>query len=1307
MSTNTFASLRTEGGLLPVDLLERVSRLDKELPGLRPDDYGLAPGVRVADAIVRSWNELLSVWAQFETKLDAASASDPTPDPRTFTMWTKWLLKELAFRPETATPELIDEKEYPVSHRSDDVALHLVGAGTDLDHRSSAGVGRAPHSMVQEFLNRSEEHQWALVTNGLKVRLLRDSSSLTRQAYCEFDLEAIFRGQLYADFSLFWMVCHATRFVDRPPTPCLLEAWSQAAQNEGVRALEDLRKGVEAAIESLGTGLLTPANVELRRRLQSGELTTVEFQRQLLRLVYRLLFLLVAEARDALHPDDTPAEVRARYRDSYSISRLVQLARHQRGSTHHDLWDGLQVVMGALHRQGAPSLGLPALGSSLWDPTFLEDLGGAIVPNRQLLQAIDRLTSFLVDDLRRTVDYRNLGSEELGGVYESLLEAHAQITDDYRVELGTAAGNERKTTGSYYTPTSLITVLLDEALDPVLDEAEQAEDPEAALLALKVLDPAVGSGHFLIAAANRIASRLASARSGETEASPNELRHALRDVIGRCVYGIDVNPMSVELCKVSLWMEAIEPGKPLSFLDHHIVCGNSLLGATPALIEAGIPDEAFKPLTGDDKATVTQQKKANKAEREGQKSFFLGDSSSGDAQKLADLFAQIDAEPDDSSEGIERKQVRFGEFVASAEQAHLKLIADAWCAAFVNLKAPGEVQIRTELLDRLKSPEPQISAFERTRVVELAAQYGFLHLHLTFPDVFEVPGEGQRASNDLCGWSGGFDAVLGNPPWERVKLQEKEWFAVRDPSIAAAPNAASRKRMIADLVEDQPELHAAFRHDLRQAEGESHLLRNSGRFPLGGRGDVNTYAVFAELTRQAIGRSGRVGVIVPTGIATDDTTRHLFASFVDAQNLASLFDFVTTKIWARIGHGRQKFCLLTLTGDDRQVINPEFAFFCETPDDLEVPDKKFSLNAQDFALLNPNTKTSPIFRSKRDAELTRRIYSGMPVMVDDTNLEGNRWGVSFQRMFDMSNDSSIFMTSNQLELLGGSRQGNQYSLDKVRYWPLYEAKMIHHFDHRWATYSNGEVVDVPLSDKEDPSFVVQPNYWIAAKEVVERGGGGWSIGWRDIARNTDERTLIAAVLPSAGVGNKLPLISEAVQRAAMASPLSAFVTDYAARQKLGGTTLNYFYVKQFACASPGQVESVNIGRHVLELTYTAWDLRDYASEGGHFGPPFRWCVDRRAAMRAEIDAHMFRLSGLDRDDVEFALDTFHIVKRKDEAEFGEYITKRLILERYDAMVQAEKDGVEYETILDPPPADPSLCHPESSRPDWATPIDGD
>ena len=450
---------------------------------------------------------------------------------------------------------------------------------------------------MQEFLNRSDDHLWGFVTNGYRLRLLRDHHSLTRQAYVEFDLQAIMDGEQYSEFLLLWLVCHQSRVEADKPEDCWLEMWANTSRDEGVRALDKLRDGVEKAIESFGTGFLAHrANAGLKDALESGELDKQEYYRQILRLVYRLIFVFVAEDRDALLDPTTTEEARERYRRYYATRRLRDLADKRRGGPHGDLWQSLVLVMEKLD-DGYPALAMPALGSLLWSPAACPRLMEAECANEHVLSAIRHLSNIQEGKIRYPVNWRNVGADELGSIYENLLERHPRIrTEAATFELETAVGHERKTTGSYYTPTSLVDCLLDSALDPVLDEACRKPHPEQAILLLKVCDPACGSGHFLVAAARRIAKRLAAVRSGDDEPSPHNVQEALRDVVGRCIYGVDLNPMAVELCKVSLWMEATEPGKPLSFLDSHIQGGNALLGATPSLMSRGIPDDAFKPI---------------------------------------------------------------------------------------------------------------------------------------------------------------------------------------------------------------------------------------------------------------------------------------------------------------------------------------------------------------------------------------------------------------------------------------------------------------------------------------------------------------------------------------------------------------------------------------------------------------------------------------------------------------------------------------------------------------------------------------
>ena len=1120
-----FQTVRSEGGLLPPDLLRRLLDRHSALAGTRPEDYGLSPGERVNEVITHSWNRLRRHYGEFR----AAAANLPDGEAGTGLTNDKWslpLLRELGFGflPASAGPE-IGGCTYAIRRFFGPVAVHLVGRGLSLDRRAAGQRGAAaanPHGLVQEFLNRSDAHLWAIVSNGLRLRILRDNQALSRQSYIEFDLEAMFAGEVYSDLVLLWLVVHASRFVPREgerPETCWLEQWTREAEQQGARALGELRGGVERALRILGRGFTShPRNAALRERLRTGALTPDGLHSQLLRVVYRLIFLFVAEDRtldgqSLLHPHDDSESGRAAreaYAAHYGTARLRHLAGRIKGSRHGDLWRQFRLLADAL--SGEPDsesarrrLAFPALGSFLWSRESTPELNDAELTNHDFLEALRHLAFTRQNKVLRPVDYRNLGTEELGGVYEGLLALTPQVSGDGAdFTFAEFAGNARKTSGSYYTPDSLVQCLLDSALDPVVVEAVRGKsgaDAERAILDLKVCDPAVGSGHFLVGAAHRLARHLARVRAhaaGESEPSPLLYQHALRDVIGRCLYGVDMNPMAAELCRVSLWLEALEPGKPLSFLDHHIRVGNSLLGTTPELIEAGLPDEAFKPQQGDDRKICTGLRRRNKAEREsGQQDmgYLMVAEPSVEYDSLGSRIRWIDESPDDTLGEVRGKEAQFRRLVVSGEYRHRQLVADAWCAAFVQSKGVGAGRdpalcITTDTLRGLEADPDALAPVQRRDVERLARENQFFHWHLAFPEVFEGGGGGGLGRGGL----GGFDCVLGNPPWERVKLQEKEWFAERSPVIADAPNAAARKRMIRSLAADDPELYRAFLDALRESEGWSHLMRNTGRYPLCGRGDINLYAVFAEAMRTVLNDRGRAGCVLPTGIATDDTTKRFFQDVVKTRALASLFDFENKGFFFPDVHRNYKFCLFTVGRGLRPTANrAEFVFFAHAVDVLRDPERRFALSPDDIALLNPNTRTCPIFRSGQDAELTKAIYRRVPVLIRearDGQAEENPWRIRFSAMFHMANDSHRFHTRERLEADGWQLAGNVFRKGGLEYLPLYEAKMIHQFDHRWASYrvEGGKTVsaNVPLPDKQDPTFAVLPRYWVEAREVHRR-----------------------------------------------------------------------------------------------------------------------------------------------------------------------------------------------------------------------------
>lgn len=1321
-------TVRSVGSILPPDLLGRVAAGDKDLAGLSPSAYHLGGGESPREAANRAWSYLTGVWATFRAEL----AKRPEGDPAIGLTREKWLLilfRELGYGRLATTPAgglTVDDRSFPVSHLWGQVPIHLLGWGIDnLDKRHKGVPGaaeRAPHAMVQELLNREDDYLYAIVSNGQVLRLLRDSTNLSGQAYVEFDLAAMFDGDVFSDFALMFYVLHESRVevrtADGPPSDCWLETWRTESIASGTRALNLLRDGVQEAIEALGTGFLQhPANAQLRSLLEQKEVRLEDLHHALLRLIYRLLFLFVAEDRQALLDPDAEPAIRQRYLDYFSTARLRRLARRRRGTKHTDLWAALTLVMRALgDEQGQPALGLPGIGG-LYDPHEVDALimDGAL-SNDALLGAVRSLSIVQPKGQpRRTVDFRNLGAEELGSIYESLLELVPRHNSaEHKFTLEALAGNDRKTTGSYYTPTSLIDLVLDETLDPLLDEAELADDPEAALLAMTVCDPACGSGHFLVAAARRIAERLAMVRTGETDLTPTDVQEAMHDVVERCIYGVDLQPLAAELAKVSLWLEAMTPGRPLSFLDSHIKVGNALLGTTPALIAEGIPDEAFVALTGDSKPIVTALKKQNKNEREaGQDSLFDVAEAVVSNDELRDALEHTQISGPSNLGQLHEAKRRYAAYLASPALARERLRADAWCAAFVQPKTETAVPITTSTLQKIDEDSLAGSA-AIDAIRARAAEFRFFHWWIEFPEIFDVSASTTTQPN---GWTGGFTAMVGNPPWETVQMTEKEFFASRSAEIAEAKNANIRKKLIAELAETEPGLHAEFVSASRRAGAETTLIRG-GRYPLTARGKINTYAIFVELSRSSISPTGRVGIIVPTGIVTDASTQLFFQDVIRQSSLYSVRDFRNNGFFEGVASAQGfRFCLLVLCGSP-WAHPASITFRATSVNEALRSDRTVYLTSREIAKLNPNTGTCPGFLSRRDAEMTLDIYSRFPILVDRVNGD-NPWGITFrQGLFNMSSDSGKFMTAHELSELGANFDGWSFTLGESSWQPLYEAKMVHYYNHRHGDFRGVTIApgkDVraiprpPIQSLKDPHFENIGRYWVSEQQtrhvLQNRWEHEWLLGWRDVATSLDARTCIPCVIPKSAVGGGFHLAfphTRPRDSHVLIAVWSSFVFDFVVRQKTSGSHINFTIFEQLACPPPtsfdqpmpGVVEHGSFGSwilpRVLELTYTSWRIAAFANNllglapGADPGPPFYWNPERRELLRAELDASMFQLFGLNRDEVEHVMESFPRVRKHDERDHGEFRTKRLILEIYDAMADAAARGTTYESKLDPP-----------------------
>lgn len=1190
---------------------------------------------------------------------------------------------------------------------------------------------RSPTVLLQDWLNADTESQWGLVFVGDRLRLMRDNASFTRPAYIEADLGAIFRDEMYADFTALWLLIHASRFgaENAAPSDCALERSRDAGEQAGTQVRAHLRDNVEDALRILAQGFLD-ADEGLRAKLDNGDLSMQDWFNQILRTVYRLIFLAVAEDRNLLHAPETKTDVRGLYADNYGFNHWRDRSARRLAYDHHvDNWETINIVFSALE-DGAKPLGLPALGS-LFRADQTPDLNTAKISNRAFLEAVFRLAWFVdkSQNHRARINWRDMATEELGSVYESLLELvpfreNAGRTFMFAGGLETK-GNARKTSGSYYTPDSLVQTLLDSTLNPVLDRAER-EGGADAILKLKVIDPACGSGHFLLGAARRMANRVAQVRNIDAP----DYQAAMRDVVRNCIHGVDRNPMALELAKVALWIETVTPGKPLGFLDANIVCGDSLLGIFDLkAIEEGIPDEAFKQLSGDDKKVATDLRKQNKAEREGQGAF---DWSSGvvavmPPKKMAADVGHLRDLPEDTVAEVEAKRAKFAAWVVDPKRTATQRACDLQVASFLMPKVDrgdifGHAPVPTTATVRHVLSGKPVDAGLIDAGVSAANGASVLHWPLAFPEI-------------MIG-RGGFDVVLGNPPWEVMQLGEEEYFASRDPDIAAM-KGVQRKKAIAGLAESDPALFAAYERDKRAFESANEFARASGRFDLTARGKVNTYALFAEHFLNLTRHGGSAGVIVPTGIATDATTAPFFAHLVHSQRLAGLVDFENReKLFADVD-SRMKFCVLAIGSG---VEAADFAFFLTNPTQRDDPRRRFTLSPDQIARINPNSKTAPIFRSQQDAMLAAEIYSRVPVLIEEGVDGGNPWKLDFrQGLFNMTSDSGLFRTATQLVEQGYGRDGLDWVKDapakagesgmingprqstlalaggqdpgrlefslkassvrsESRYVRLFEAKMFNFFDHRFGDYaSRGNergyrvMPDTPLGSYQDPNFETTPYYFVprvsCTQQLSDWDKRGWFIVYKDVTASTNERTSIFSVIPQVGIGNTAQIVfsgASAKYQAALVANLNSLTLDFVARTKVSSLHLTHGYLRQFPVLPQAAYTEDDLSfcvSRVLELSYTSHSMAPFARDLGYEGDPFAWDEDRRAQLRAELDAWFALAYGLDRDELRYVLDpkdvmgadypseTFRVLQKNECAKYGEYRTQRLVLAAYDELTR--------------------------------------
>lgn len=780
-----FQTIRLEGAIISSDILEKILN-GEDLSGQKPADFGMQPTDKVKDEIARAWADAQDLWKIFRRRTENQS-KEKSGNEEVRKYWMIPLLSMLDYQLETSGKEVVGNNSYAISHRDvkrDQFPVHIVGyqdylleapeKRSTLDVKpSNANRRMSPHALVQEYLNLTE-HSYALITNGFQLRLLRDSSRLVKLSYLEFDLKQMMEEEVFADFALLYRLLHASRLpmkADETDTS-ILEQYHQLALDSGTRIREGLSEAVEHSIRAFGTGFLQhPKNQELRDALASGNISEKTYYQYLLRLIYRLLFLMVTEERQLVYDKQADKRKRDVYYKFYSVERLRKLAekRSLADKRYDDLWASLKQTFRLFEsKKFGAALDIKPLGGELFGPNSLGYLSQSELSNKDFIDAFKGLSVFINKNTGQAmrVNYGALNVEEFGSVYEGLLEYDPVVENDrFQFRLG----DGRSSSGSHYTPEELVQPLIKHSLDYIIDDKLKEPDPIKALLSITVCDVACGSGHILLSAARKIAFKLgclletkaSNSQSEVEQPSPEYYRHALREVIRHCIYGVDLNPLAVELCKVALWLEAHNPGEPLNFLDHHIKCGNAIVGlAHREELEKGIADEAFKAVGEDVKTIASTLLKKNKSERKEREAKSAGTQLDTGAQKDLDNtvreameeYGLFRALPENTPEQIESKQRTYQKFLNGKGYQFMKAMADTQLAQFFIPKneANKDLFVTDSEYRQILSGYKGWQTMKTAKATAIAQHRRFFHWFLEFPEVFS---------------GGGFDCILGNPPF--------------------------------------------------------------------------------------------------------------------------------------------------------------------------------------------------------------------------------------------------------------------------------------------------------------------------------------------------------------------------------------------------------------------------------------------------------------------------------------------------------------------------------------------------------------
>ena len=1203
----------------------------------------------------------------------------------------------------------------------DCVAVLIAVSGNEI--LDSTEVGRFyPGKLIRELRERSLS--WGILTNGKVWRLYSTKSSRPFEDYVELNLDAAMNRGDEREYALFERFFHRDSFVvedgnDKELPICRLDADRRESEN----VLDEMVKKpflaqVDEVLQYICNGFIYDTR-------KTGEEYTEEERKEIfesaVKLIYRALFLFYAEARRLLPSDPEKVELYQRH----SINSLCEEARKfrwgERSDTdQYDLWQHLKGLTGAVN-DGDPEYGIMGYNGGLFDDEEERFLRDHRLRNDFLARALYLLAYVEPYDNDRDheygIPYEDLEVRHLGELYENILEYSVVLADADRIRRRTKKGVqivlasgqsrlpgdtfiekgevyfgesalERKQTGSYYTPESLVRFLNEKSIAiPLLErfeakyrerfdafkrEALEGFDPgtcrgaaessaelvsrfvEEELLSYTVCDPAMGSGHFLVDAANQmtgvVMSLLAEVPDVEgmissVSNSPNIWR---RRVTRRCIYGVDLNPLAVNLAKLSLWLNCFASEHKLTFLDHHMRCGNSLIGIRDV----------------DDLKRVPKRKKDKKKD-EGGKLFDVDDLSAALTEASGEIAGIAQMDEDDT----DRQRAALHE----AEETLLQTrpLADLYTAYLMNPGIPTEEY--RQMFSLLAAGEEDSSSFNLSlpqtyqSVKELSARHDYFHWPLEFPELFGPDG------------AGGFNATIGNPPWDVMQPNTQEFYVDYDPHFRKY-----KKQEALQVIKSLNVKYSSLTERWALYEKGFHesaaYCKEPSAYRSLERGKIDLYKAFLERFFRLLQTGGHMGIVVPSGLYTDQGCQPLRKMFFDGSSVDFLYCFENRRAIFNI-HRSFKFVLFGVCkgGSTDQF---RCAFMEHDPERLHLIEQDaLAMSVDQVRKFSPDTLSVMEFKSQREIDILECISNRSKPISAYTFVD-------LYQEFNVTSNQSL---TNTLE----------HGL------PLWEGKNIHQFD----------------------AFFANPRFWVeevnskrflATKynDSTHHGPDRYRAVFRGVARSTDERTLISAMVPP---GRLLEVKCSCLEfrgperdtvLLAIVGCLNSFVLDFVMRQKVSAN-INLFHMYDTPLTNKLYSDSFIASRCARLISLTTefkplWEavfceswsepawwypnessidsygpaheqdirirLRDEARNlsadwGPHCGVhdrlPDRRDTGDRAQLRAEIDAYVAHLYGLSREDFAYILDTFPVLKNKEMKSFGEFMSKRKCLEEYD------------------------------------------